>query len=125
MCVCSSAWIERSAPTCTVYRYHSPKFPERYHFPFGIARLHRNPLTIVVVRRIPFRFTPFRLSIFCLISAKIEYASVAQLDRAFGSDPEGRWFESSRAHQKHATTSKMLANPEVMALLTALAKQMG
>ena len=25
-------------------------------------------------------------------------ASVAQLDRAFGSDPEGRWFESSRAH---------------------------
>ena len=27
-------------------------------------------------------------------------ASVAQLDRAFGSDPEGRWFESSRAHQR-------------------------
>ena len=27
-------------------------------------------------------------------------ASLAQLDRAFGSDPEGRWFESSRAHQK-------------------------
>ena len=28
------------------------------------------------------------------------FASVAQMDRAFGSDPEGRWFESSRAHQK-------------------------
>ena len=27
------------------------------------------------------------------------YASVAQLDRAFGSDPEGRRFESCRAHQ--------------------------
>ena len=28
------------------------------------------------------------------------YAIVAQLDRAFGSDPEGQRFESSRSHQK-------------------------
>ena len=28
------------------------------------------------------------------------YAIVAQLDRAFGSDPEGQRFESSRAHQE-------------------------
>ena len=27
------------------------------------------------------------------------YAIVAQLDRAFGSDPEGQRFESSRSHQ--------------------------
>lgn len=38
---------------------------------------------------------------FCLTAQCVfPYASVAQLDRAFGSDPEGRWFESSRAHQK-------------------------
>ena len=28
------------------------------------------------------------------------YAIVAQLDRAFGSDPEGQRFESSRSHQE-------------------------
>ena len=27
------------------------------------------------------------------------FAIVAQLDRAFGSDPEGQRFESSRSHQ--------------------------
>ena len=37
------------------------------------------------------------------------FASVAQVDRAFGSDPEGRWFESSRAHQ-----AKSLEKPVVM-----------
>ena len=31
---------------------------------------------------------------------KIEYAPVAQLDRALDSDSKGRWFESSRAYQK-------------------------
>ena len=30
------------------------------------------------------------------------YAIVAQLDRAFGSDPEGQRFESSRSHQRTA-----------------------
>ena len=30
----------------------------------------------------------------------IEYVGVAQLDRAFGSDPEGQRFESSRSHQE-------------------------
>ena len=30
-------------------------------------------------------------------------AIVAQLDRAFGSDPEGQRFESSRSHQKGMT----------------------
>ena len=30
----------------------------------------------------------------------IEYVCVAQLDRAFGSDPEGQRFESSRSHQE-------------------------
>ena len=32
-------------------------------------------------------------------SYKNGYAIVAQLDRAFGSDPEGQRFESSRSHQ--------------------------
>ena len=31
------------------------------------------------------------------------YAIVAQLDRAFGSDPEGQRFESSRSHQESPT----------------------
>ena len=35
----------------------------------------------------------------------MHYASVAQLDRAFGSDPEGRRFESCRAHQAHPAAS--------------------
>ena len=30
---------------------------------------------------------------------KVEYAPVAQLDRALDSDSKGRWFESSRAYQ--------------------------
>ena len=30
------------------------------------------------------------------------YALVAQLDRVSDSDSEGRWFESSRAHQRKA-----------------------
>ena len=30
----------------------------------------------------------------------MEYAPVAQLDRALDSDSKGRWFESSRAYQK-------------------------
>ena len=29
------------------------------------------------------------------------YAIVAQLDRAFGSDPEGQRFESSRSHHNN------------------------
>ena len=29
----------------------------------------------------------------------MEYAPVAQLDRALDSDSKGRWFESSRAYQ--------------------------
>ena len=36
-------------------------------------------------------------------SYKNGYAIVAQLDRAFGSDPEGQRFESSRSHQKGMT----------------------
>ena len=42
-------------------------------------------------------------------SPKESCASVAQLDRAFGSDPEGRWFESSRAHQKRTAACILLA----------------
>ena len=37
-------------------------------------------------------------------SYKNGYAIVAQLDRAFGSDPEGQRFESSRSHQKGCCT---------------------
>ena len=33
------------------------------------------------------------------------YAIVAQLDRAFGSDPEGQRFESSRSHKIPSTLS--------------------
>ncbi len=56
-------------------------------------------------------FIVFRCSSSCppSIIVIIEYASVAQLDRAFGSDPEGRWFESSRAHQNNPRTK-----PEIM-----------
>ena len=38
-------------------------------------------------------------------------ASVAQLDRAFGSDPEGRWFESSRAHHGVAAEARPTCPP--------------
>ena len=38
-------------------------------------------------------------------------ASVAQLDRAFGSDPEGRWFESSRAHHGVAAKARPTRPP--------------
>ena len=33
------------------------------------------------------------------LSPEMEYAPVAQLDRALDSDSKGRWFESSRAYQ--------------------------
>ena len=33
------------------------------------------------------------------------YAIVAQLDRAFGSDPEGQRFESSRSHHDECSYS--------------------
>ena len=35
------------------------------------------------------------------LAGTTEYAPVAQLDRALDSDSKGRWFESSRAYQKH------------------------
>ena len=34
---------------------------------------------------------------------EMEYAPVAQLDRALDSDSKGRWFESSRAYQMNTT----------------------
>ena len=37
------------------------------------------------------------------------YAIVAQLDRAFGSDPEGQRFESSRSHQEKPEHIRVLA----------------
>ena len=36
------------------------------------------------------------------LAGTIKYAPVAQLDRALDSDSKGRWFESSRAYQKHS-----------------------
>jgi hypothetical protein len=42
-------------------------------------------------------------------SRRTGYALVAQLDRAFGSDPEGQRFESSQAHQKSTLKSMISA----------------
>ena len=36
----------------------------------------------------------------CRIAPEYEYALVAQLDRVLDSDSKGRWFESSREHDK-------------------------
>ena len=50
----------------------------------------------------------------CPPERALTFASVAQVDRAFGSDPEGRWFESSRAHQ-----TKSLESPAFMRVFKA------